>query len=122
MWREMAAGVINPTRALNRFTQGKLWKETPYDVNQKEPLNVTLSAGAHRVNLDNKFGTGSTNAIVNLQLDYGDPFEVRRRKPFDIFRLRLEGRYGDDKRIIDNVPVSYTHLRAHETPEHLVCR
>ena len=28
---------------------------------------------------------------------------VRRRKPFDVFRLRLEGRYGDDKRIIDNV-------------------
>ena len=103
MWREMAAGVINPTRALNRLTQGKLWKETPFDVNQKEPLNVTLSAGAHRVNVNNKFGTGSTNAIVNLQLDYGDPFEVRRRKPFDIFRLRLEGRYGDDKRIIDNV-------------------
>src|SRR5678815_4933047 len=23
---------------------------------------------------------------------------------------------------IDLVPVSYTHLRAHETPEHLVCR
>eukprot|EP00658_Telonema_sp_P-2_P025671 TRINITY_DN20336_c0_g6_i2.p2 TRINITY_DN20336_c0_g6~~TRINITY_DN20336_c0_g6_i2.p2 ORF type:complete len:122 (+),score=43.09 TRINITY_DN20336_c0_g6_i2:409-774(+) len=22
----------------------------------------------------------------------------------------------------DNIPVSYTHLRAHETPEHLVCR
>jgi hypothetical protein len=30
------AEVINPTRALNRFTQGK-WKETPYDVNQKNP-------------------------------------------------------------------------------------
>ena len=23
---------------------------------------------------------------------------------------------------IDDEPVSYTHLRAHETPEHLVCR
>lgn len=103
MWREVAAGVINPTRALNRFTQGKLWKQTPFDVNQKEPLNVTLSFGAHRVNVNNKFGTGSTNAILNLQLDYGDPFEVRSRKPFDVFRLRLEGRYGDDKRIIDNV-------------------
>src|SRR5678816_772925 len=22
----------------------------------------------------------------------------------------------------NNIPVSYTHLRAHETPEHLVCR
>ena len=24
--------------------------------------------------------------------------------------------------ILDIDPVSYTHLRAHETPEHLVCR
>jgi len=102
-WREVFAGVINPTRGLNRLTQGKLSRVTPYDVYQQEPLNVTLSAGAHRVNDNNKFGTGSTNAIVNLQLDYGDPFEIRRRKPFDVFRLRLEGRYGDDKRIVDNV-------------------
>jgi len=103
VWREVFAGVVNPTRALNRLTQGKMGRVTPYDVYQQEPLNVTLSAGAHRVNENNKFGTGSNNAIVNLQLDYGDPFEVRRRKPFDVFRLRLEGRYGDDKRIIDNV-------------------
>ena len=103
VWREVFAGVVNPTRALNRLTQGKMGRVTPYDVYQQEPLNVTLSAGAHRVNANNKFGTGGTNAIVNLQLDYGDPFEVRRRKPFDVFRLRLEGRYGDDKRIIDNV-------------------
>ena len=103
VWREVFAGIIDPTRALNRLTQGKATRVTPYDVYQQEPLNVTLSLGAHRVNENNKFGTGSTNAIVNLQLDYGSPFEVRKRKPFDLFRLRLEGRYGDDKKIIDNV-------------------
>ena len=103
VWREVFGGVVNPTRALNRLTQGKMSRITPYDVYQQEPLNVTLSVGAHRVNENNKFGTGSTNAIVNLQLDYGDPFEVRSRKPFDVFRLRLESKYGDDKRIIDNV-------------------
>ena len=103
VWREVFAGAVNPTRALNRLTQGKMSRVTPYDVYQQEPLNVTLSVGAHRVNENNKFGTGGTNAIANLQLDYGDPFEVRRRKPFDLFRLKLEGRYGDDKRIIDNV-------------------
>ena len=103
VWREVFAGVVNPTRALNRLTQGKSSRITPYDVYQQEPLNITLSVGAHRVNENNKFGTGSTNAIANLQLDYGDPFEPRRRKPFDVFRLRLEARYGDDKRIIDNV-------------------
>ena len=102
-WREAIAGIIDPTRALNRLTYGQMWRVTPYDVYQQEPLNVTLSAGAHRVNENNKFGSGSTNAIVNLQLDYGNPFEVRKRKPFDLFRLRLEGRYGADKKIIDNV-------------------
>jgi hypothetical protein len=103
LWREVFAGVVDPTRGINRLTQGKTWRKTPVDVYQQEPLNVTLSFGAHRVNENNKFGTGSTNAIVNLQLDYGDPFEVRSRKPFDVFRLRIEGRYGDDKRIIDNI-------------------
>ena len=103
VWREVFAGVVDPTRALNRLTQGKMSRVTPYDVYRQEPLNVTLSVGAHRVNENKKFGSGGTNAIVNLQLDYGDPFEIRSRKPFDLFRLRLEGRYGDDKRFIDNV-------------------
>jgi hypothetical protein len=93
----------HPTRALNRFTQKKMFRRTPYEVYQKEPLNVTISAGVHKQNVNNKFGTGATNAILNLQLDYGDPFEKRSRKPFDVFRLRLEGRYGDDKKIVDNV-------------------
>ena len=29
---------------------------------------------------------------------------------------------GEDREVLQPVPVSYTHLRAHETPEHLVCR
>src|SRR5678816_3409732 len=33
----------------------------------------------------------------------------------------LRRRYHDQQRM-DRIPVSYTHLRAHETPEHLVCR
>jgi hypothetical protein len=80
-----------------------MFRHTPYEVYQKEPLNITISAGIHKVNTDNKFWTGGTNAILNLQLDYGMPFEIRKRRPFDVFRLRLEGRYGDDKRLIDNV-------------------
>jgi hypothetical protein len=102
-FRETLAALINPTRALNRLTQGKMFRVTTQEVYQKEPLNITVNAGVHKVNANNKFGSGSTNAIVNIQLDYGDPFEVRRRKPLDHFRLRLESRYGDDQRLIDNV-------------------
>jgi hypothetical protein len=103
VWRELFAGIVNPTRALNRLTQGKMFRVTPYKVYQEEPLNITVSAGVHRQNTNNEFWTGGTNAIINLQLDYGIPFEKRKRKPFDVFRLRLESRYGSDKKIIDNV-------------------
>ena len=101
--REIIAGLVNPPRGLNRLTQGKMFRVTPKEVYQKEPLNITLTAGMHKVNENNHFGTGGTNAILNLQLDYGDPFEIRHRKPFDVFRLRVESRYGDEKKIIDNV-------------------
>lgn len=103
VFREILAGIVNPTRALNRLSDGKMFRVTPVGVYQEEPLNVSLSFGAHRVNTNDKIGTGSTNAIINLQMDYGDPFEIRRRKPFDLFRLRLESRFGEDKHIVDNI-------------------
>ena len=34
----------------------------------------------------------------------------------------VTGGAGDMGKAIAIQPVSYTHLRAHETPEHLVCR
>jgi hypothetical protein len=102
-FRELIAGLLNPPRGLNRLTQGKMFRVTPGEVYQKEPLNIIFEAGVHKVNAANKFGTGTTNAILNLQLDYGDPFEVRHRKPFDLFRFRMESRYGNDKKLIDNV-------------------
>jgi len=103
VFREILAGVINPPRAFNRLTQGKMFRVTSKEVYQKEPLNITLSGGAHRVNNQNHFGTGPTNAIFNLQFDYGDPFELRKRKPFDVFRLRIESRIGNDQKLLDNV-------------------
>lgn len=107
VFREILAGIVNPTRALNRLTQGKMFRVTNKEVYQKEPLNITLSGGLHMVNDkesdDNKFGTGSSNAMLNIQLDYGDPFETVRRKPFDLFRLRVELSYGTDRHLLDHV-------------------
>ena len=37
-------------------------------------------------------------------------------------RVGLVGNETASKMLHDRVAVSYTHLRAHETPEHLVCR
>jgi len=104
-FREIVAGLIDPVRGLNRLLEGKSFRHTRTQVYQQEPLNVTLSAGMHKINLDNKtiFGAGPTNAMINLQLDYGNPFEIRARKPFDIFRFKTEFSFGTGRKLLDNI-------------------
>ncbi|GAA4295351.1 DUF3943 domain-containing protein [Nibribacter koreensis] len=94
--REVAAGVINPIRGLNRLLQGKTSQVTNKEVYEKEPINITLFAGVHRINTkqDDVFGSGGNKAMFNVQLDYGNPFEDQKRKPFDLFRLRAEFSHG----------------------------
>jgi hypothetical protein len=41
--------------------------------------------------------------MFNLQLDYGNPFETRSRKPFDFFKLRTELDFGVGKKFLDHI-------------------
>lgn len=104
-FREFAAAILSPGRAFGRLLQGKLTRVTPRDVYQKEPLNLALATGAHWFNKGTNFGTGSLSAIFGIHLDYGDPFEIRPRKPFDFFKIRLDISYGKNvgKKYLDNV-------------------
>ncbi len=103
-FREFGAAILSPERAFSRLLQGKLTRATSKEVYQKEPLNLTLATGVHWFNKGTKFGTGSLSAIFNLHLDYGDPFDIRPRKPFDVFTLRLDLSYGKNvgKKVLDN--------------------
>ena len=102
-FREMAVAIITPTRFFSRLLQGKLTRSTSEEVYQKEPLNITLSAGYHRVNEGTDIQKGSNSVNFNIHLDYGNPFEKRSRKPFDYFKLRADFEYGVGRKIIDNV-------------------
>lgn len=105
VFREVIAGVIDPVRGLNRLLQGKSFRHTRTQVYQQEPLNITLSTGFHKINDNNKtvFGSGPNNVVFNLQLDYGNPFEIRARKPFDVFRFRTDFSLGSGRKILDNI-------------------
>src|SRR5690349_18896180 len=103
VFRQILAGVINPPRFFNRLTQGKLKRVTNREVYQKEPVNITIRGGLHKINNGKEFGAGSSSLNLNLQFDYGDPFEVRHRKPYDVFRFRIESRFGSDRKLLDNV-------------------
>ena len=104
-FREFAAAILSPGRAISRLLQGKLTRVTPREVYQKEPVNIALAAGVHIFNKGASFGTGSVSGVLGMQLDYGVPFEIRPRKPFDVFKFRIELSYGKSvgKKYLDNL-------------------
>jgi hypothetical protein len=102
--REFLAGLVDPVRGVNRILQGKMFTRTNKEVYQKEPLNISLYAGLHKINDGAKpFGKGTNSEMLNVQFDYGNPFEKRSRKPFDFFKLRTEFDFGVGRKILSNV-------------------
>ena len=41
--------------------------------------------------------------MFNAQFDYGNPFEIRSRKPFDFFKIRTELNFNVGRKYLDNV-------------------
>ena len=109
VFREIAAGIIDPMRGINRLLQGKSRRITRDTIYQKDLLNVTIFGGTRKVNEDKKFWSGTSNPIFNIHVDYGNPFEARVRKPFDYFKLRMEFNFNLDRKILDNI-VGYAIL------------
>jgi hypothetical protein len=100
--REIGAGIIDPVRAINRLLQGKTSRKTSKEVYEKEPLHLRWSSGARLINADDLFGSGHLSEIENINIDYGDPFEVRSRKPYDFFKAQAELDFGKDRILLDN--------------------
>ena len=94
---------MTPTRFFSRLLSGKVFRTTTEEVYQKEPLNITLATGYHRVNKGTAIEKGTNSFNINLNLDYGNPFEKRSRKPFDYFRLRTDLDFGVGRKIIDEI-------------------
>ena len=83
--------------------EGRLTQVSDQEVYKKEPLNVTLFTGIHKINDDNAFLTGPSSMLLNVQLDYGNPFEPIDRKPYDFFKELTELNFGEGRKIIDNI-------------------
>jgi hypothetical protein len=102
--REIFAGLVDPIRGMNRLFQGKCFRRTNKEVYQKEPVNISFYGGIHSIN--NRFNTilsGHNDEMLNIQLNYGNPFEMRKRKPFDFFKFRAEMNFGVGRKVVDNL-------------------
>lgn len=102
--REILAGLIDPVRGVNRLFDGKYKRHVNKEIYQKEPVNIAFFVGAHSINNQtNALLSGHTDEMLNIQLNYGNPFESRVWKPFDLFKFRAELNFGVGRKIVDNI-------------------
>jgi hypothetical protein len=103
VFREIGAGIIDPIRGINRLLDGKAFRVTNKEVYEKEPLNVSIYAGMHRIYYKSEgIGKVINPVMFNAQFDYGNPFENRYRKPYDFFKLRVDLNFGLGRKFLDN--------------------
>jgi hypothetical protein len=104
VFREIFAGLVDPVREVNRLFDGTYKRHVNKEIYQKEPVNIALFVGAHSINdQTNALLSGHTDEMVNIQLNYGNPFERRRLKPFDFFKFRAELNFGVGRKVVDNI-------------------
>src|SRR5678815_6195075 len=100
-----------PVRQPLPAVQGEIeFDDVSFEYNPGAPVlkNVSFNAAAGSTTaLVGSSGSGKST-LISLAMNFNQPLSGK---------IRVDGKDLQSLR-----PVSYTHLRAHETPEHLVCR
>src|SRR5205823_1920720 len=70
--REVAAGIIDPMRGVNRVLQGKVNRVTNDTIYQKDLISLSVFGGIRKNNNGTSFNSGTQNDILNLSVVYCD--------------------------------------------------
>ncbi len=90
--REAAAFVISPMRGLTRIINGDAWRRRPTSGRQFGIPNIAfeLSAGARLLAFRNHFADHGAGFISEINIEYGDRFELSSNSPYDYFAARVD--------------------------------
>lgn len=90
IWREVAAGIINPGNALVRLVNGDAYKKRATSGRQHgiPDLAVEISAGVRALEFEDPVIDKGIGAAVNINIDYGDRFNDGGEKPYDYFTFK----------------------------------
>lgn len=88
VWRELAAGLVNPVRGINRLVTGRSKKHRKFNYDN-QPVTAQISFGGNTVGEGLDINNGKEYPLLKMQFIYGSPFIKEERKPFDYFNLHL---------------------------------
>ncbi len=90
LWREIAAGVINPVGAINRLLRGEMTRDFP-NPDDRFPSGFSLSVdGGYRRTTE---GDRLDQGFLSVSALYGNPFAGYIRHPFDTFWVGIDVNY-----------------------------
>lgn len=90
IFRESAAGILNPVGLANRLIFGEARRVRPYRNHAQSPVTAQFMFGTNfpfSTIRKNKFSSGP---VIDLTLTYNNPFKIKKKvfEPFDFFILR----------------------------------
>lgn len=90
--REAAVFVISPMRGLTRIITGDAWRvrATRGRLYGTPPVSVEFSVGTRGIYLNDEASSSAVGATAEINVEYGDRFEVTSTKPFDYFTVRAD--------------------------------
>ena len=90
--REAAVFVISPMRGLTRIITGDAWRVRPTRgrLYGTPPVSVEFSVGTRGIYLNDEASSSAVGATAEINVEYGDRFEVTSTKPFDYFTVRAD--------------------------------
>ncbi len=87
---EFAGFLLTPTAAITRMINGQMFRTRPkryYSGYPKYPLYLQVGLGASFNSDEANLFKGRFSNVIDVQLQYNDPFESDECKPFDYFQL-----------------------------------
>ncbi|MBD5356022.1 MAG: DUF3943 domain-containing protein [Bacteroides sp.] len=88
--REVAAFIISPMRGINRLVTGDMWKVRPTRGRQFGTPNFAIrtSIGYKMLEYNGQFKSIHQGLGAQIDIEYGDRFEVKSTKPYDYFTFK----------------------------------
>ena len=90
--RELACFILSPMRGINRIITGDAWKVRPTRGRLYGTPNfaVRVSAGYKMLQYNGHMRNIHQGVAAQIDVEYGDRFEVKSTKPYDYFTLKAE--------------------------------
>ena len=107
--RELAAGLLNPMRGLNRLLSGEAWKVRSlpqgYSAVKTSPVDLTVVVGGRHVQANGVNETKMNTGFLYANMTYGEWAEVTTNKPYDQFEARVRMVVGSHQNLFNEASI-----------------